>query len=682
MAPLVRPRPRSAGPLLAALCLGSLGEAAAQACVLPSSPPPSRSRVVFILDTSGSMQGLGDGRANIFARVQGAILRGMRAAQAPGSVELLTFDKGPRQRRSFAWPSQRGEFERAVNGIRADGSNTWLYTSMQSMFASLQSRDDTATTVYVLTDGIDNNPDRAATIATALAAFNVTRGNFDKLYYVGLGVQVPAEVKAQFAQTTFAQAVELPLNTPPDLTSALLLPGMVNVSPDASFAFRRPQGTRLSLESGNVGGGQVTILNPEGAGDRVKLGIQGSVPAGSVGYVCADLPDGEQRLLLRFEQTTPPPSGAPAPQPPALGTLRLLNPDFRRELKRGEKAVLRYQAVNGPVTVEVAQAPGEITAQLPDTVVSLLEGQQVELTLTDLTLRGGQQAASSLRLNNAATQAVPAVVGVEPVRRNWWWLLLLPVPLLLLLWWRREGGPFEPYALSVDRALRITLHERATGRRRSRPARRDLSDVGALFRMPGLRGIVLERYQPDIAPEDEVVLDNSDANSIRDYAAQRGRRALRLQAQPERLRLHKDTQPEGTFLELQETLALGQLYVFTPYEPPRARVRPAAPPPEPPIEVIVTLLRGVAMQDLELPLEDVDLADVFAEEGLRGLVVRREPGLLRLRALAAGMRLRHISREFGPGDALPLAVMLDLAAPGGTFQLRVRDKASMSRMRR
>ena len=418
MAPLVRPRPRSAGPLLAALCLGSLGEAAAQACVLPSSPPPSRSRVVFILDTSGSMQGLGDGRANIFARVQGAILRGMRAAQAPGSVELLTFDKGPRQRRSFAWPSQRGEFERAVNGIRADGSNTWLYTSMQSMFASLQSRDDTATTVYVLTDGIDNNPDRAATIATALAAFNVTRGNFDKLYYVGLGVQVPAEVKAQFAQTTFAQAVELPLNTPPDLTSALLLPGMVNVSPDASFAFCRPQGTRLSLESGNVGGGQVTILNPEGAGDRVKLGIQGSVPAGSVGYVCADLPDGEQRLLLRFEQTTPPPSGAPAPQPPALGTLRLLNPDFRRELKRGEKAVLRYQAVNGPVTVEVAQAPDEITAQLPDTVVSLLEGQQVELTLTDLTLRGGQQAAPSLRLNNAATQAVPAVVGVEHATRR------------------------------------------------------------------------------------------------------------------------------------------------------------------------------------------------------------------------------------------------------------------------
>lgn len=665
---------------LLSLLLAS-GLAAAQDCVLPVSPPPDRSRVVFILDTSGSMQGLGDSRANVFAKVQGAILRGMRATQAPGSVELQTFDRGPRERFSFRWPKDQAAFERTVNGLKADGSNTWLYSSMQAMFSSLKAQKDTATTVYVITDGIDNNPGRSASIRTALDAFNLIRGPFDKLYYIALGERVPGNVKALFDETSFAQAIELAVNQPPDFTAARLSPGVVNVGSDGRFPLKRPPGTTLALESSDLGGGTVS-LGTTGSADQVKLNIQGTVPAGTVGFLCMYLPDGQQNLLLRFQHDTPPRAGeAPVPVD-VLGTLVLLNPDVNRTLRRGQTAELRYRAVKGPVTVEVGPVPRGLEVRLPDQVVSLLEGQVVTLRVTDRALAHRQTATPALRLNDERPFPVPGFTGVVPRPFPWWWFLpVFPLLIGLVLWLRRDRRPFTPYALSVNRALLVTLHAE-NGRVKTRPLGRDHLDIGPAFREDTLRGLMLERFRPELPQDEQVVLDNSDVNSVRRYAAQQLTRAARLEAQPERLRLQVDGQPTGTFLQVQETLALGQRYLFTPYEPPRARVRPVAPPPEPPIEVIVTLLDGQDMRDLELPVDDVDLSDVFGNANLRGVVVRREPGALRLRGLGAGMGLRHISRQFQAGDPLPLAVMLDLSTPAGPYQLRIRDKASLARLQR
>jgi von Willebrand factor type A domain len=705
-----------------------------QDCALPISPPPSQARVVFLLDTSGSMEGRGNSVANIFPRIKGAMLRGMRANTAPGSVELLTFDQGPRRRLSFAWPTERGSFERTVNTLTAPGANTWLYSSMQALFSSLGSQPQAATTVYVITDGLDNNPSRAATLDTALAAFNTVRGPLDKLYYVGLGQKIPAEIQNRFAQTTFARTISLPAGKAPDLTSVALSPGVVTVGTDGSFPFQHPGEAALTLESGSIGGAAVEIRNPSAPGQRVSLGIKGTVPAGSVGYMCARIGGVRQNVLLRFVADTPPLNAAPAPVD-VLGTLLLLNPQAERTLKRGQSTVLEYQAVRGPVTVEVAEVPPELAATLPDQIVSLLEGEKVTLRVTDKGLSEGQQAAPTLRLNDAQVYPVPRVTGRVVRPFPWWWLLLgLLLLALAALLISRARRVFRPYALSVDRRRRVFLHDRG-GQRRSRLLKQDQTDVGAVFREPQLRGLSLELYRPEIVPADEVLLDNSSVASIRDYSDQRTARAVRLQAQPDTLRLNPGDAAAGTptatvslpatpplssppllvppvpeptappVLALQETLVPGQLYLFTDYTAPPVRVRPPLPPPEPPIEVIVTLLSSAQpaaaqpvsgqpaaaqassapahqMQELELPLEDADLADVFGDERLRGLVVCREPGLLRLRALATDMRLRHISREFRAGEALPLSVMLGLQTAAASMQLRVRDKSSMERYRR
>lgn len=652
-------------------------------CVLPSSPPPDRSRVVFILDTSGSMQGLGDGQANIFGKVQAAIVQGMRDMQAPGSVELLTFDKGPRERRSFLWPAQKGVFEQAVKGLEADGSNTWLYTSMDTMFSSLKSRDDTVTTVYVITDGMNNDPNKEASIRTALDTFNVSRGPFDRLYYIALAAQVPQDVQQAFSDTSYAQFLRLQLNQAPDFSSSRIAPGLVNVRSDGSFPFKRPANSRLELDSPELGGAQVSILNPLGAGERVQLKIEGSVAAGVVGYMCVHLPDGGkmQNVLLRFQEETPPRQQPPVVLQEKLGTLQLLNPDDHPVLKKGQSATWRYRAVGGPVTVELAGVPAEISAALPDQLVSLRAGQEMVLTVGNQSLADGQSAAPRLKLNDATLLNVPPVEGRIPRPFPWHWLLLLLIPLPLLLWWRRSRRPLDPYALSIDKTLRVSIHDPG-GWKATRVMRQDLGDVGQLFRLKHLEGLRLERFKPEIPEEDVVLLDNSDLNSIRRYTAQQMKRDVKLQAQPGLLRLQKDGLEEGQFLALQEVLVPGQLYLFKHIEAPPVRVRPAPLPPEPPIDVIVTLLSGNLMRELELPLEDVDLADVFGEEALRRLVVRREPGLLRLRQLHPGMTLTHISRTFTPGDALPLAVMLHLSTPAGPFQIRIQDKASLRRYAR
>ncbi len=694
------------------LCGNVLLPAAAapqQACTLPISPPPDQTRVVFLLDTSGSMEGRGNSVANIFPKVKGAMLRGMRANTAPGSVELLTFDQGPQKRSSFAWPAERATFERTVNTLSAPGANTWLYSSMEALFSGLEKQDQAATTVYVVTDGLDNNPSKAATIDTALSVFDGLRGPLDKLYYVALGQRIPPDIRATFAKTTFARAIELPAGQTPDFTAVALTPGVVTVGADGSFPFQHPQNAALTLESGTIGGAAVSVRAPQEAGKRVNLDIRGTVPASSVGYMCARIGGVQQNVLLRFGFDTPPPGNVPALPVDVLGTLLLLNPEANLTLQRGQSAVLEYKAVNGPVTVELASVPGVLRAALPDQTVSLLEGERVRLSVTDQGLANGQQAAPTLRLNDSALYAVPKVTGRVVRPFPWWWpllgLVLLALALLLL---SRARRIFTPYALSVTPRMSVVLHERPQpaqagqgpaprqrpARRKSRWLRQDTTDIGDAFTEPRLRGLTLAKYRPEIRPEDEILLDNSNVGSLRAYSAQRSVRAARLEGQPSTLRLHKDGQTDdqgnaAVFLALQETLEPGQLYIFTDYVAPPVRVRPPMPLPDPPAEVIVTLLSGTDMQEFELPLGDVDLADVFSNEHLRGLVVCREPGLLRLRALETDTRLRHISREFRAGEALPLSVMLDVTtgrsvsdvnpAVSAAYQLRIRSKTSAER---
>ncbi|MDL2345924.1 vWA domain-containing protein, partial [Deinococcus sp. MIMF12] len=163
---------------------------------------PTRTRVVFVLDTSGSMRGIGDGQADIFNRVKAAVNAYVRS-ERPDRVELLTFDQGLRSRRGYSFPADRARWNTDLAALRADGRNTYLYRSLGEGLAPLRA-GGYVTTVLVLTDGTDNDPAGSWTAARALAAFQ-GRGRLDTLHYVALGTPLPADAGAALRASGYAR---------------------------------------------------------------------------------------------------------------------------------------------------------------------------------------------------------------------------------------------------------------------------------------------------------------------------------------------------------------------------------------------------------------------------------------------------------------------------------------------
>ncbi|MFC6750391.1 vWA domain-containing protein [Deinococcus aquaticus] len=252
-------------------------------CALPGGTLPTRTRSVFILDTSGSMRGIGDGRADIFRQVRDSIAAYVQAHQ-PDEADLLTFDAGLRSRAHFEQPARNPAWTAALGALKADGSNTYLYRSLrdaltplnaspaQSTAAQPAPAGSTLTTVFVLTDGIDNDETRpAVTARAALDAFRA-RGPLDRLHYVALGTDIPADARAALQASDYASGLTLPVGTPPTLDAPGLEGGLLTITdpaaapspfPDTAPLTLTPDASapRLRLNDPPVTGGQLKLLN-------------------------------------------------------------------------------------------------------------------------------------------------------------------------------------------------------------------------------------------------------------------------------------------------------------------------------------------------------------------------------------------------------------------------------------
>ncbi|GGM04354.1 vWA domain-containing protein [Deinococcus aerophilus] len=382
-------------------------------CVLPAGPLPTRTRAVFLLDTSGSMRGLGDGRANIFEAVKASLNQYVRQ-QRPDRVELLTFDSGVRSRQGFDRPAGTPQWNRALEALKADGNNTYLYRSVQAALAPLKA-GDYLTTVFVLTDGIDNDPGRVGA-PQALAAFSA-RGPLDRLHYVALGTAIPADARAALIRSDYADGQTVPVGRAP----ALGRPGLGGVRTR----------TVTDLESGVpvpfADGTGVALAAPGDSGLRLAAGVvregqvslraTGSVPYGTAALLCAPpvpraLPDDagpvaprSQHVLLRVNLD-------------AARPVRWLNPGADLHLKRGEEALLRYRAARGmnledpdPATWTVQNLPPGLDAQ----VLRLPGAREFAVRLTNRQLSTGQTVTPVLSLPGRSggpfELTLPAVVA-------------------------------------------------------------------------------------------------------------------------------------------------------------------------------------------------------------------------------------------------------------------------------
>ncbi|WP_309572917.1 vWA domain-containing protein [Deinococcus sp.] len=396
--------------LLTALIGSTLGAAHAQAapdCALPAGPLPTLTHAVFVLDTSGSMRGLGDGRADIFGRVTAAINTYVRATR-PDHVDLLTFDSGVRTRQEFDAPAGTARWNTALAALRADGTNTHLYRSLHAALSPLGTDlgaggtvGTSLTTVFVLTDGIDNDPQPEFTPEQALAAFR-GRGPLDRLHYVALGTDIPPAARRALIASSYADGQTLPVNTVPDLIRTGHAGGLITVANPARvrvpFADTQPLGLGISPSSRLV-----RLRSPAAQAGIIGLDVPGTLPYGAPALLCAapvaqpgTVAPRPVRVLLRLNV------------PGALG-LRLLNPGADRALAAGEEVVLRYaapagQRVDGLRLLNLpAGLRGEIWHQPGSRSVA------VRLTNTGLTV--GSSVTPTLLLPGGQAMTLPAVQG-------------------------------------------------------------------------------------------------------------------------------------------------------------------------------------------------------------------------------------------------------------------------------
>lgn len=368
----------------------------AAACALPAGPLPTRTRAVFVLDTSGSMQGLGDGKAVIFGRVTAAISTYVRATR-PDRVELLTFDAGVRSRQSFEAPAGTARWNAALAALKADGSNTHLYRSVHAALSPLTGAGTYLTTVFVLTDGIDNDPQQSVTPDRALAAF-AGRGPLDRLHYVALGTGIPAAARRALEASGYADGVTLPVGTSPDLVRTGTGGGLLTVTDTAGLPVPFLSGTALQLGTGPASA-PVRLATPTVQGGRVRLTLAGNVPYGAPALLCA-APVGNGvrpgQVLLRVAL-------------PGTARLRLLNPAADRALATGEDVVLRYAAPIGQRVegTRIVNAPAGLRAEVWAPPGSRL----ITLRLTNTGLGVGTRVSPTLLLPGGLGVTVPTVTG-------------------------------------------------------------------------------------------------------------------------------------------------------------------------------------------------------------------------------------------------------------------------------
>ena len=413
--------------------------AQAQTCTLPADTAtlPTRTRAVFVLDTSGSMVGLGDGRADIFAGVKAAIVRYVDERQ-PQQLELFTFDRGLRSRRSYALPADRAAFDKDMAALQADGNNTYLYRSLREALPTLVPDSDQLTNVFVLTDGVDNDPSGAVSAAQGLSAFTA-RGPLDSFHYLALGTQIPADALQAVQSSSYAEARTYPVGQLPDLTRLGSRIQTVR-SPDA-LALNLPDGTPVQLSMPLLPGlSQVSLTRKEVRGGSVPLQVLGQIPEGTAGLLCAEpLQAGEAAEGASGAQTSRPqtagaqasgaqtagefqaqPGGVTRPQLTLLrfalaGTegLRWLNPGADRTLRPGESVTLRYALSRDVLQKDIAGS-GFNTSPAEGLSAELLHergSRHVGIRVTNTGLAEGQSVPLEWLFPDGAALPLTTVTG-------------------------------------------------------------------------------------------------------------------------------------------------------------------------------------------------------------------------------------------------------------------------------
>lgn len=431
--------------------------------------PPKQYHYVFVVDTSGSMMGLGDGKGRVvFPRVKEEIKKFVAQVPPESRVTIQPFDAGLGSGFTASLPAGKEAINAYLNNLQARGSQTHVYAALTKVLQDLENkrRPEEAYTVYVFTDGKDNDPG-PLTIDDVTRRYKLKRGPYDWLFYISLGIPTPEEVRKSLSSAPNTRTLDAAPNQVPTLTEITLRPGSLELGnlwekPSAQREILlQTQGTPQSV------GLEVVAPELEKQGAFLEVNPR-SLPARGTAQVTFNLrnpeslPHGQHSAWLCLKAG---PTTVIRPQaaqvrfsyhPPGEYALEPAQVPSSLQLARGEDATLRYHLEGNAW----AKEPAEVRVNAPEGLEVFVNGQKgsarvspgqnVELKLVNQGLSAGVTQTPGLEVVVPPGSQAKAPSSLPPVTQpmtlwDWlmrlWWLALLLLLLLfglLWLWWRSQ----------------------------------------------------------------------------------------------------------------------------------------------------------------------------------------------------------------------------------------------------
>lgn len=487
---------------------------AANPCNLAAPPSslgptnvPEKYRFIFVVDTSGSMMGRGDGKAIIFPKVKEEILRFLGRIPEGSEIIIVPFHQGPQGEERFILPADKARAEAYIRTLQATGQNTWIYRTLVRVLDRLPQNPNLATVIYIFTDGIDNDRTGPYRMRDVVERLKLKQGPYDWIYYVALGVSVPPEVKQGFAALPRTRVQEAQVGSVPQLGSYTVKPstlqlGNLKLTPSAeTTVLLEAQGTpgplkvRVDDASLQEKGAFLQVTPPVLTAGKHNLQFQlmggQALPDGVYdAWLCLQAPEGTlvrpEALRIRF-----------AHHPPAIYKLVPEQVPEQMNLRPGETGEALYRLEGNrwatePATLEVITPKGlEARINGRPSPTQVAPGEKVVVAITNQALGAGQRGVPTLQLQaptGAQVAGVPSFpLVVQPTTPLDWLMRLWPLlllPLIAVWWWWRSRQPWGECTFigAPPECQEKTLHLK--GKR---------VDLGTISGEEELKGLVLER---------------------------------------------------------------------------------------------------------------------------------------------------------------------------------------------
>ena len=165
---------------------------------------------ILIIDKTGSMIGKGSGgSADIWDKVKNAVIGYIDKVEVGEKVTLYTFHENVDPVMNFSISSNKvkEEIKEAIKSLEADGSWTCTYKSIEEIFGNLDK--DEMNIIHLYTDGKDsgNNKCGVETLNSAIHKYDLSRGDYDYLFYITLGFEPPKELEEAIDNTDGASII-------------------------------------------------------------------------------------------------------------------------------------------------------------------------------------------------------------------------------------------------------------------------------------------------------------------------------------------------------------------------------------------------------------------------------------------------------------------------------------------